>query len=133
MRKIEEILEEMKPLMGCTDPESRSRLACLEAELETRQLNPEEQAVAQTWWRQGIDEARQDIDRLRNQINEDYKLLPIKYIAQHYFGRSASWLYQRLNGNRVRGRIYTLNEEQKATFNRALQDISEKIRSLSIV
>ena len=56
----------------------------------------------------------------------------MSYIAKHYFGKSASWLYQRINGNKVDGRVYTLNAEQKATFNRALQEIAKRISSFSI-
>ena len=63
---------------------------------------------------------------------EDYKLLPISYIAKNYFGKSSSWLYQRINGTNVRGRTYTLNGEQKKVFNSALKEIGEKIASLSI-
>ncbi len=133
MRTIEEILKEMKPLMGTDNPAERERLDALMAELNDRQLTDEEKAMAQAWWNSGVDEIKQDISVLRQQIEEDdYKLIPISYIAKKYFGKSASWLYQRINGNKVGGRSYTLNEEQKATFNRALQDIAKRISSFSI-
>lgn len=133
MRTIEDILKEMKPLMGTGNPEERERLDALMAELNDRKLTEEEKAFAQTWWNSGVEEIKQDITALRQQIEEDdYKLIPMSYIAKHYFGKSASWLYQRINGNKVGGRQYTLNEEQKATFNRALQDIAKRISSFSI-
>ncbi len=133
MRTVEDILKEMKPLMGTDNPAERERLDALTAELEARQLTGEEKAAAQAWWNSGMDEIKQDIATLRQQIEEeDYKLIPISYIAKKYFGKSASWLYQRINGNKVGGRQYTLNEEQKATFNAALQDIADRIRSFSI-
>ena len=134
MRTIEDILKEMKPLMGTGNPEERERLDALMAELNDRKLTEEEKAFAQAWWNSGVEEIKQDITALRQQIEEDdYKLIPMSYIAKHYFGKSASWLYQRINGNKVGGRQYTLNEEQKATFNRALQDIAKRISSFSIV
>lgn len=133
MRTVEDILKEMKPLMGTDNPAERERLDALTAELEARQLTGEEKAAAQAWWNSGMDEIKQDIATLRQQIEEeDYKLIPISYIAKHYFGKSASWLYQRINGNKLGGRQYTLNAEQKATFNAALQDIADRIRSFSI-
>lgn len=134
MRTIEDILKEMKPLMGTDNPAEREKLDALTAELNNRELTEKEKIFAQTWWNSGIEEIKQDITTLRQQIEEDdYKLIPMSYIAKHYFGKSASWLYQRINGNKVGGRSYTLNEEQKATFNRALQDIAKRISSFSIV
>lgn len=134
MRTIEDILKEMKPLMGTGNPEERKKLDALIEELNGRKLTEEEKIFAQTWWNSGVEEIKQDITTLRQQIEEDdYKLIPMSYIAKHYFGKSASWLYQRINGNKVGGRSYTLNEEQKATFNRALQDIAKRISSFSIV
>lgn len=134
MRTIEDILKEMKPLMGTGNPEERKKLDALIEELNGRKLTEKEKIFAQTWWNCGIEEIKQDITTLRQQIEEDdYKLIPMSYIAKHYFGKSASWLYQRINGNKVGGRSYTLNEEQKATFNRALQDIAKRISSFSIV
>ena len=133
MRTIEDILKEMKPLMSTGNPEERKKLDALIEELNGRKLTEEEKIFAQTWWNSGIEEIKQDITTLRQQIEEDdYKLIPMSYIAKHYFGKSASWLYQRINGNKVGGRQYTLNEEQKATFNRALQDIAKRISSFSI-
>ena len=134
MRTIEDILKEMKPLMSTGNPEERKKLDALIEELNGRKLTEKEKIFAQTWWNSGIEEIKQDITTLRQQIEEDdYKLIPMSYIAKHYFGKSASWLYQRINGNKVGGRSYTLNEEQKATFNRALQDIAKRISSFSIV
>ena len=134
MRTIEDILKEMKPLMGTGNPEERKKLDALIEELNGRKLTEKEKIFAQTWWNSGIEEIKQDITTLRQQIEEDdYKLIPMSYIAKHYFGKSASWLYQRINGNKVGGRSYTLNEEQKATFNRAFQDIAKRISSFSIV
>lgn len=69
---------------------------------------------------------------IREQMNEIIDLIPISYIAKNYFGKSRAWLYQRINGYRVRGRVYTLNDKEIETFNKALKDISNKIGSLSV-
>lgn len=74
-----------------------------------------------------------EVAALRDQLAEDdYKLLPLCYIAQRYFGKSAAWLSQRLNGSEVRGHVYTLNAEQKGVFNRAVQEIGQRISSLRL-
>ena len=90
------------------------------------------------WYRNRMDELGKEIDRIernasiREQLEGIIEFLPMSYIAKHYFGKSASWLYQRINGNTVRGRVYTLNDEQRATFNAALQDIARQLSSFSI-
>lgn len=69
---------------------------------------------------------------LRRQIGEVMEILPISYIARHYFNKSASWLSQRLNGNKVRGYSYTLKSEEIDIFNNALQDLARRIGSVRI-
>ena len=82
---------------------------------------------------EGLTEIEIEIEDIRRQFDdEDYKLLPLAYIAKHYFGKSHAWLSQRINGTKVRGQVYTLNNEQKEIFNKALQDISKKIGSFHI-
>lgn len=134
MDNLNRLLKELKTLVGGTDEANRRRFTEILNELETHKNEPEVQEALDAFIMSGIKEIKQDITTLRQQIEEDdYKLIPMSYIAKHYFGKSASWLYQRINGNKVGGRSYTLNEEQKATFNRALQDIAKRISSFSIV
>ena len=82
-----------------------------------------------------LDEIGEEIKELsaRAQLAETYGLLPISYIAKEYFGKTAAWLYQRLNGYKVRGKVYSLTDEEKNVFNRAVQDIAHRIGSVSIV
>ena len=60
------------------------------------------------------------------------EIIPVSYIARHYFGKSAARLQQRLYGYKVRGRVYTLSTEDRRKFDEALQDIANQIRSFSI-
>lgn len=69
---------------------------------------------------------------IREQMEDVINLVPLAYIAKNYFGKSRAWLYQRINGYKVRGKVYTLNEKEIETFNRALKDIGSKIGSLSV-
>ena len=138
MKDFQEKLNELKSVMGREDAQSQARFAELAAELKAAPLTDDEQAAFNEWYRTGMDELGQELDRIerkatiREQMEGTMQLIPISYIAKHYFGKSASWLYQRINGNKVRGRSYTLNDEQKATFNEALQDIAKQISSFSI-
>lgn len=138
MRRIEDILAEMKPLMGSLDAEERKKLNALEEELKALQMTAEDKAAAKVWYEEGLGETKEDIGhiehelKIRDQLKEVADILPLSYIAKNYFGKSAAWLYQRINGNKVRGKVYTLNREEIATFNRALKEIGNKISSLSI-
>ena len=94
---------------------------------------PENDALFDDFITKGVGQVAEELESIRHQLEADeYKLLPLSYIATHYFGKSKAWLYQRVNGLKVRGRRYTLNEEQRAIFNDAVQDISRRIGSISI-
>ncbi|NDV81912.1 DUF5053 domain-containing protein [Bacteroides sp. 51] len=70
---------------------------------------------------------------LKEQLKEVSEIVSLSYIAKHYFGKTRSWLYQRLYGYSVRGKVYNLNEKEKETLNAALQDISKRIGSVSVI
>lgn len=138
MRTIQDILAEMRPLMGSLDVEERKKLNALEEELKALQMTAEDKSVAKVWYEEGLGEIEKSIAhienelKIRDQLKEVADILPLSYIAKNYFGKSAAWLYQRINGNKVRGKVYTLNREEVDTFNRALKEIGNKISSLSI-
>lgn len=132
MRPIKEILSEMKPLMGSQAPEDRKRYEELKNELAQRELTDEEKAIAAEWYRSGMNEIKEDIESLRQKIGDEYELLPLAYIAEKYFNKTRSWLYQRLNGYSVRGKVYTLNPSERETFNRAVQEIAQRISSVHV-
>lgn len=69
---------------------------------------------------------------IKEQVKEISEIVSLKYIAKNYFGKSASWLSQRINGSPVRGKIYSLKESELDTLNSAIQDIGKKLGSLSI-
>ncbi len=73
-----------------------------------------------------------DYISLKKQIEPYTEIIPLSYIAKKYFGKSTSWLSQRINGSKVRGKMYTLSSKDLETFNYALKDISKKLGSLSI-
>jgi len=69
---------------------------------------------------------------VKEQLKDISEVVSLSYIAKKYFGKSRAWLYQRINGNAVRGQVYKLSPEEIDTLNFALRDISNKIGSLSI-
>ena len=77
------------------------------------------------------DELLQQTEKAK-ELRKMKEIIPVSYIARHYFGKSAAWLQQRLYGYKVRGRVYTLSQEDRRKFDDALQDIANQIRSFSI-
>lgn len=132
MENINSIFNELKSLMGKTDKASEERRDEISLWLKENSTNAEVKEAYNRFMTEGLAEVKSGVDKLREQIDSRYDLLPISYIAQHYFGKSKAWLYQRLNGNKVRGKVYTLNDEQKNIFNSAVKDIARQIGSVQL-
>ena len=49
-------------------------------------------------------------------------------IAKTYFGKSSSWMYNKLNGRDGNGGLGEFTDEEKEMLRNALFDISERIR-----
>ena len=132
MNKATELLNEYAALAGNDDAASVARKEEIIGWLHAH-ADAATKEEAGRFVKQKLVEIELSVDNLRAQIDgEAYRLLPLSYIAEHYFGKSAAWLSQRLNGTLVRGRSYTLNEEQKKIFNDAMQDISLRIGSIHL-
>lgn len=131
MRKLEEDLLKMDKLHG-------DELDAHLYEMKALYTKPEEKEAIRKHLDKALDTIAnnvEEIDRrltIREQMNEIIDLIPLSYIAKNYFGKSRSWLYQRINGYKIRGQVYTLNERELEIFNRALKDIGNKIGSLSV-
>lgn len=69
---------------------------------------------------------------VRRKLGELPDICNMGYIAQRYFGKTRQWLYQRLNGNLVNGKPAQFTQEEIKILNEALQDIGQKISSISI-
>ena len=76
---------------------------------------------------------RVDEISVKVQLYKNTDILPLSYIASHYFNKTKSWLYQRINENVVNGKPVKFNPSEKVTFNHALQDISKRIGSINII
>lgn len=79
-----------------------------------------------------VDEKLDKMLEVKEQVKAVSEIVSLKYIAQNYFGKSAAWLSQRINGIPVRGKIYYLKDSELETLNYAIRDIGKKLGSLSI-
>ena len=132
MNNNTDLLKEYASLAGKEDEKSETRKTEILNYIKLH-ADDSDREEAKAFITQKMEQLQSDVLTLRDPLAaDDYKLLPLRYIAQKYFGKSAAWLSQRLNGSEVRGHVYTLNAEQKSIFNRAVQEIGQRISSLQL-
>ena len=132
MNNNTDLLKEYASLAGKEDEKSETRKTEILNYIKLH-ADDSDREEAKAFINQKMEQLQSEVLTLRDQLAEDdYKLLPLRYIAQKYFGKSAAWLSQRLNGSEVRGHVYPLNAEQKSIFNRAVQEIGQRISSLQL-
>ena len=73
------------------------------------------------------DKAAEMTAQLREQLKSLAPALSLGYIAKTYFGKSSTWLYQRLNGNVVNGKVVHFTCEEIKTFKAALADLGAQL------
>jgi len=132
MKNIKELMDEYMALASKQDAKSKERRDEIHRYLSANATEEDKKYISKVVVDR-VAHLKLEVAALRDQLaKDDYKLLPLRYIAQNYFGKSAAWLSQRLNGSEVRGHVYTLNAEQKGIFNRAVQEIGQRIGSLQL-
>lgn len=133
MDKLKEMQEQAIKYAGSMDADGQEKFR-VALEYLKEHNSPELKEEMKARINESLDGIGEEIEELsaRAQLAETYELLPISYIAKEYFGKTAAWLYQRLNGYKVRGKVYSLTDEEKNIFNRAVQDIAHRIGSVSI-
>lgn len=131
MNEVAERIEVLKSCIGKTDEESRKKFSESVAYLKANDSEEVQQVLSELLGN-GLAEVKKEIEVLKSQIEDVYEILPLSYIAKTYFNKSRAWLYQRLNGYKIKGRTYSLNEEEKRIFNAAMQDLSARIGSVQL-
>lgn len=135
---MEQLLKELQEMSALEGTQSLNKAK----EIALKYNSSEEKEFIQKYMNSeltGIDNEITELDRkldhmltIKEQIKEVSEIVSLKYIAQNYFGKSAAWLSQRINGSPVRGKIYLLKETELQTLNYALQDIGKKLGSVAI-
>lgn len=138
MNRFNEILNEMKPLIGSLVPEERARLLQLEEELKTLQLSEQDRKEGQKFFEDGINEIQNEIQvikekvSLQEQLKEVSEIISLSYIAKKYFNKTRTWLYQKINQNVIHGKACKFTDEELKTLQFALDDIKNKIDSIKV-
>lgn len=69
---------------------------------------------------------------LRNQLKEILPAVSLAYVAKTYFNKTRQWLYQRINGTYVNGKLARFTPEEIETLNYALKDIGKRLSSINV-
>ena len=75
----------------------------------------------------------EETEHIRQQLGEVPEILSMSYIAKTYFGKSRTWLYQRINGNNVNGKPAYFTRSERKQLQDALHDIGEKLSAITLV
>lgn len=72
-------------------------------------------------------------EHIRQQLGEVPDILSMSYIAKNYFGKSRTWLYQRINGNNVNGKPAYFTRSERKQLQDALHDIGKKLSAITLI
>lgn len=74
--------------------------------------------------------ARAEEVLVREKMESILPMISVSYLAKHYFGKSSSWLYQRINGNKVHGKPAKFTAQELERLRHALKEISQNIAGI---
>ena len=120
----EEYLNMMDAIVASDNAEEKSRL--FNELLEFAENGGEEFREA---YKEGLERSllKGNEILLRQNLEFIIKIMNLTYIAKEYFGKSHSWLSQRINGNIVNGKPAKFTAEELKIFQDALADICHRI------
>lgn len=131
------IQEELKKLEAMiTDGLTAENMAQIE-QIKAMATTPEDEAAIEEFIARQLEDIEEDVAEMeemtyRLQMGEVLEIVNLSYIAKKYFGRTQSWLSQRINGCIVNGKKATFTESEINTLNSALSDIANILGSHSV-
>ena len=83
---------------------------------------------------QAIDEAKKlaKIAKRKEKLDKVLDFASMSYIAEHYFGKSRQWLYQRINGNLINSKPADFTQEELKTLSFALSELGDVMKDTSL-
>ena len=131
---IQEELKKLEAIM--TDGLTAENMAQIE-QIKAMATTPEDEAAIEEFIASQLEDIEEDVAEMeemtyRLQMGEVLEIVNLSYIAKKYFGRTQSWLSQRINGCIVNGKKATFTESEINTLNSALSDIANILGSHSV-
>ena len=119
---LKDDLKKLNEIARSDAPDAMERYTALSDEITAKYQSPEEASEIADFLLNGYKELGQEAEEMINyvtvkqQIAPYADIIPLGYIAKKYFGKSTAWLSQRINGTKVRGKVYTLSKEDLETL-----------------
>lgn len=123
------------PVKNIKDPKIRAYFEDITEERKPAvKLSADELETGALQFIEGVDKALAEGDEMifRAKLGDLPDALSFSYIAKKYFGKSRGWLMQKVNGNRVNGKIAAFTDEERNLFRKALEDLSEKMSAVAM-
>lgn len=101
-------------------------------------LSPSDKKEFLNEFKKGAEQAMDEAKKLSKIVERKKKLdkvldfASMSYIAEHYFGKSRQWLYQRINGNLINGRPADFTQEELKTLSLALSELGDIMKNTSL-
>lgn len=125
---MEQALNGTSPYMAKVN-EMRAAMSDSEREAFNNALVAEAQALIEKGDRM-IDS---EIKEVRSRLGDTPEIVSMSYIAKNYFGKSRTWLYQRINGNKVNGKPVFFTRAERRQLQEALHDIGQKLSAITLL
>ena len=71
-------------------------------------------------------------EAIRKKMGDMPKFINLTQIARVYFGKSQSWLMQRINGNKVNGKEARFTPEEARQLEAAFHDLGNKLLAVAL-
>ena len=131
---IQEELKKIEAMMS--DGLTAENMAQIE-QIKAMATTPEDEAAIEEFIARQLEDIEEDVAEMeemtyRLQMGEVLEIVNLSYIAKKYFGRTQSWLSQRIIGCIVNGKKATFTESEINTLNSALSDIANILGSHSV-
>lgn len=90
-------------------------------------------AAAEALLAKGERMMKEEVNDTREQLGEITDFINLSYVANHYFGKSRTWLYQRINGNKVNGKTAFFTRVERKQLVDSLHDIGKQLLAIKLV
>lgn len=117
---------------NCKTEERQKESDRLLAQAMALTVTPEEKKEAGAYLREAMRSRshRHDVDT-KALMSEVTPALSLSYIAENYFGKGRSWLYQRINNSTVNGKQAAFTNEELKILADSFSDLSNRLSALS--
>ena len=75
----------------------------------------------------------EDVADIREMLGNLPEIINLSAVARQCFGKSRTWLYQRLNGNRVNGRPVYFTRTERKQLNDFLHGLGNNLLAVRLV